>query len=146
MGTSAARRTRSVDDRRSSRGRSFHGCPMSGTVAVVAFVIGFFGSMPMAGPVAVMTVARAAEKAFGAAARLAVGSAVAEAIFAGVSYWGFAHFFGRHPAIVPASNALTAIVLGALGAKFTRYRLPREARTMPRFEERLLGHAGPVVL
>jgi threonine/homoserine/homoserine lactone efflux protein len=98
-------------------------------VCAVAFAFGFLGSMPLAGPIAVMVVSRAARRAFGEALHLGLGAAAAEAVYAGVALWGFATLLARHPDVVPLSHGVTAVVLGILGARFAVWKpRPRKDR------------------
>jgi threonine/homoserine/homoserine lactone efflux protein len=92
-------------------------------VSLVALAFGFFGSMPLAGPIAVLTVSRAARGRFDEALRIAAGAAVAEGIYAGVAFWGFTTFLARNALIVPISHGATAVVLTALGARFVFWRM-----------------------
>jgi len=91
-------------------------------VAVVAFVLGFVGSMPVAGPVGVLVLTRSAEGRFRDALRLALGAATAEAVWAFLAFWGFATFAARHHLVLPISHAVTAIVLLVVGARFVRWK------------------------
>src|SRR5215471_1241504 len=56
-------------------------------VSIVAFVLGFVGSMPVAGPISVMVVSRTAEGNWRAARRIAYGASVAEALYAFLAFW-----------------------------------------------------------
>src|SRR5580700_8301459 len=87
-------------------------------VCLMALVFGFVGSMPLAGPIAVLVISRATQRRFGEALRIGVGAAVAEALYAGFSFWGFTTFLGRHAIVVPISHGVTALVLAALGVRF----------------------------
>src|SRR6185312_8306918 len=92
-------------------------------VCAVALVFGFVGSMPLAGPISVMVVARAARKQFGEALHVGLGAAGAEAIYAGIAFFGFTTILARHPVVVPISHGVTAVVLLALGARFAFWKL-----------------------
>ena len=74
--------------------------------------------MPLAGPVAVLVVSRGAQKEYTAAFRIGFGSAIAEGVYAFLAFWGFATFLAKYPAVLPISNALTAVILFALGGYF----------------------------
>jgi threonine/homoserine/homoserine lactone efflux protein len=91
-------------------------------VCVIAATFGFIGSMPLAGPVAIMTVSRAARKKFGEALRVGLGAAVAEGIYAGGAFFGYTSLLARRAGVVPVSRAATALILGAMGAHFTSWR------------------------
>jgi threonine/homoserine/homoserine lactone efflux protein len=85
---------------------------------IIAFVLGFVGSMPLAGPIAILVLSRAASRRFGEAVRIGLGAAVAEGIYAGFAFWGFTSLFSEHPLLVPVSHGVTAMVLVALGIRF----------------------------
>jgi threonine/homoserine/homoserine lactone efflux protein len=91
-------------------------------VALIAFVLGFVGSMPLAGPVSVMVVSRAGVGRFSEALKLALGASIAEGIYAGVAFWGFATFLASHAIAVPISHAVTAVVLLVVGFHFVRWK------------------------
>jgi threonine/homoserine/homoserine lactone efflux protein len=91
-------------------------------VCAVALVFGFVGSMPLAGPISVMVVARAAQKQFGEALRVGLGAAAAEAIYAGIAFFGFTTLLAHHPVLVPLSHGITAVVLLALGVWFVLWK------------------------
>jgi threonine/homoserine/homoserine lactone efflux protein len=98
-------------------------------MCAVALVFGFVGSMPLAGPIAVMVVSRAARKKFDEALHLGLGGAVAEAVYAGVALWGYTTLLARHPAVDPVSHGVTAVVLGVLGVRFAVWKhRPHEDR------------------
>jgi threonine/homoserine/homoserine lactone efflux protein len=69
-----------------------------------------------------MVVARAAREQFGDALRVGLGAAAAEAIYAGIAFFGFTTILARHPVVVPVSHGITAIVLLALGVRFVFWR------------------------
>lgn len=97
-------------------------------VLLVAFVFGFVGSMPLAGPVALLVFARGVSGDFVAAARIVIGAAVAEGIYAGVAFWGFSILFAGHPLVLPVSRGITAFVLIVVGAYFLTWRPPANPR------------------
>ena len=98
-------------------------------VCLVAFVFGFIGSMPMAGPIAVMVVSRAAKAEHAGAVRVAFGAAIAEGFYAGFAFWGFATFLASHPRVLPWSHGLTALVLVGLGVRFVVWKQKREEKS-----------------
>jgi threonine/homoserine/homoserine lactone efflux protein len=91
-------------------------------ICVVALVFGFMGSMPLAGPIAIMAVARASRGKYGEAMRIGLGAAAAEGIYAGLAFWGFTTFLARHAIVVPISQAVTTIVLTAIGVRFSFWK------------------------
>lgn len=92
-------------------------------VTLVALVLGFVGSMPLAGPISVMVVSRGAEARFNEGLRLAMGSALAEGIYAAVAFAGFATLLVGHPSAVLGAKAITAVVLLVVGVQFARWKL-----------------------
>jgi threonine/homoserine/homoserine lactone efflux protein len=85
---------------------------------VVAFTFGFVGSIPLAGPIAVLMLSRAAQRRFGEAFRVGVGAALAEGTYSGVAFWGFNTFLARNSRVEPISQAAAALVLSTLGVAF----------------------------
>lgn len=108
-------------------------------VCLVALVFGFVGSMPLAGPISVMVVARAARKQFREALYVGLGAAGAEAIYAGVAFFGFTTILARHPIVVPISHGVTAVVLLALGVRFAFWKLKEKKEKKHRKGTLLVG-------
>jgi threonine/homoserine/homoserine lactone efflux protein len=92
------------------------------TICVIAVVFGFVGSMPLAGPVAILAVSRASRGRYGEALRIGLGAAAAEGVYAGIAFWGFTTFLARHAIVVPISHGVTAVVLIAVGVRFVFWR------------------------
>jgi len=95
-------------------------------ICVIAAVFGFVGSMPLAGPIALMAVSRAASKRFGEAVRVGLGAAVAEGLYAGAAFFGYTSLLARRAAVVPFSRGATAVVLCAIGVRFMFWRRKTE--------------------
>lgn len=91
------------------------------TALLFGLVMGFLGAIPVAGPVSAMVIERALDKRFLAAFLLAVGSAVAEGVYAFLAVLGFSAFAER-PWVAPASKAVAAVVLIAVGLSFALRR------------------------
>jgi threonine/homoserine/homoserine lactone efflux protein len=91
-------------------------------ICLIAFAVGFIGSMPLAGPIAVMVVSRAARGQYRDAYRIGLGAAIAEGAYAAIAFWGFATFLSHHPFVVPLSRGVTAVVLIALGVRFVLWK------------------------
>jgi threonine/homoserine/homoserine lactone efflux protein len=96
-------------------------------VCAIALVFGFVGSMPLAGPIALLVVSRAAQKRFGEAIRIACGAAAAEAAYAGAAFFGYTELIARRATVLPISRGATAVVLIVLGVRFVRFS-PTHAR------------------
>jgi threonine/homoserine/homoserine lactone efflux protein len=89
---------------------------------LIALAFGYVGSMPLAGPIAVMQLARGARGQLAEALRLGLGAALAEAIYAGVAFWGYTTLLARHPLLLPVSHGVTAVVLIGLGIRFALWK------------------------
>ena len=88
--------------------------------ALIGFLFGLIGSMPVAGPIAVIVFARGVEGRFRSGLAVGVGGALAETIYAFLAFWGFSAFLAQYPWVLPASRAVAAVVLTALGIAFLR--------------------------
>ena len=86
-------------------------------ICAIALAFGFFGSTPLAGPISLLVVSRAARGRFEDARRIGWGAAIAEMFYAGFAFWGFATFFSRYAFIVPLSHGVTAVILVLLGLR-----------------------------
>lgn len=108
---------------------------------LVAFGFGFIGSIPLTGPIAVMVLSASVQKRFGAALRIGLGAALAEALYATVAFWGFSTFLANRPAILPISHGLSVVVLLLLGVYFFRWKPEEDVHDGParRFSGFLLG-------
>jgi threonine/homoserine/homoserine lactone efflux protein len=95
-------------------------------VSLVAFVFAFVGSLPLAGPIALLVVSNGAGARYREALRIAFGAAIAEGVYASLAFWGFATFLARHALVLPISHGITAIVLCGLGARFLFYKQKKE--------------------
>jgi threonine/homoserine/homoserine lactone efflux protein len=98
-------------------------------VSAVAFVFAFVGSMPVAGPGAILVVSRAALREYKSALLVALGGALAEGVYAGLSFWGFATFLARHQVVLPISHGISAVVMIGLGGYFVFWRPRRLEET-----------------
>ena len=117
------------------------------------FAMGFFGAIPVAGPVSAMVVERALDKRFAAGLLLAAGSSIAEGFYAALAVLGFSAL-ADHPWVAPASKLVAGVVLIALGLVFSRRRArpsapdlddatPHRTESLPR--EALLGFTVTIV-
>ncbi len=91
--------------------------------AVIGFLFGFLGSMPVAGPIAVLVFSRGVDGRHRSGLSIAVGGAVAEGVYACLAFWGFAEFLARYPVMVPISRAAAVVVLTILGVVFLRRKV-----------------------
>lgn len=106
--------------------------------ALIGFCFGFFGSVPVAGPIAALVLQRGLVGRFRAGALIGVGAAVAEAGYAFLAFWGFATFLVKYPLVEPISRLLAALILVGLGVSFARYAGAR-ASNDKRPEDTTLG-------
>jgi threonine/homoserine/homoserine lactone efflux protein len=83
------------------------------------FLCGFIGSMPLAGPIALLVFGRGVRGAFRSGLAIALGSAIAESGYAFLAYWGVGELLSRHSELVLASRGLASVILGGLGLYFT---------------------------
>jgi threonine/homoserine/homoserine lactone efflux protein len=98
-------------------------------ICVMALLFGFIGSMPLAGPIAIIAVSRASRGKYGEALRIGLGAAAAEGVYAGIAFWGYTTFLARHAIVVPISHGATAIVLVAIGVRFAFWKPPDAKET-----------------
>jgi threonine/homoserine/homoserine lactone efflux protein len=94
---------------------------------LLGFAFGFIGSMPVAGPVAILVFGRGLQNRARSGVYLAAGSAVAESVYAFLAFWGFSALLKQYPWIEPVSRALAAVILTALGLRFALARQQPEA-------------------
>ena len=112
--------------------------------AVIGFAFGFIGSMPIAGPIAALVFYRGLEDRTRGAIALAFGASIAEAVYAGLAFWGFAELITEYHWIDPLSRGAAAVILLFVGFHFT-FRLrsrPKRASSNPRVGQKrsfLLG-------
>jgi threonine/homoserine/homoserine lactone efflux protein len=89
------------------------------TVALLGFVFGFIGSMPVAGPIAILVFGRGLEGRLRSGVYLAVGAAIAESVYAYFAYWGFSELLSHNDWIEPVTRTAAAVLLIGLGLHFT---------------------------
>jgi threonine/homoserine/homoserine lactone efflux protein len=101
---------------------------------LIGFIAAFCTSMPVAGPVAAIIVRRAIGGRYQGAFMVAVGSGVAESIYAFSALWGFSTYLSDYPIVLPLSKLLAALILIILGLFFTRHHTTEEeaAATPPK--------------
>jgi threonine/homoserine/homoserine lactone efflux protein len=99
------------------------------SAALLGFCFGFIGSMPVAGPIAVLVFGRGLEDRARNGLFLASGAAIAESVYAYLAFWGFSAFLTSYPWIEPTSRIAAAIILTSLGVHFYRRKpTPEGAR------------------
>lgn len=90
------------------------------TAVLFGFVLGALGSIPVAGPISALVIARGIQGRFKAGAFIALGGGTVEAIYCFLAFWGFSQFLEDHPIIEPISRGVSALVLLILGIVFIR--------------------------
>ena len=88
------------------------------TAALLGFVLGFVGSMPLVGPIAILVFTRGVENRARNGFYLALGAALAESGYAYLAFWGFSQLLERYPWIEPTTRAVGAVILTGLGLRF----------------------------
>jgi threonine/homoserine/homoserine lactone efflux protein len=115
-----------------------HYGPVLALALLVGFLFGFLGSMPIAGPTAVVVVAKGLDDKFWPGVYIAVGAAVAESVYAFMAFWGLTSVLSRFPILLPASRLFGCVLLIALGSYFAGRKKKDEQR--PRDETDRLGY------
>jgi threonine/homoserine/homoserine lactone efflux protein len=85
---------------------------------LIGLAFGFFGSMPVAGPTAVVLVSKGLDNKVGAGIYIAAGAAAAESVYAFMAFWGLTAVLSRFPVLLPASRLVGAALLAGLGLYF----------------------------
>jgi threonine/homoserine/homoserine lactone efflux protein len=91
-------------------------------VSLVAFCLGLFGSIPPAGPVALIVISRIFEHRYHAALLVGLGAAAAEGLYAFAAFFCFAALLPHAEAIRPVAHAVTAVVLFVCGIRFSVWK------------------------
>lgn len=90
--------------------------------ALVGFVFGFIGSVPVAGPIAVLVLERSLAMRYADAEGIAVGGALAESVYAGAAFLGLGMLIERYPFLLVVARAVGALVLFGVAAALLRGR------------------------
>lgn len=88
------------------------------TAALLGVLLGFIGSMPVAGPIALLVVRKGLKGRYDEGAAVALGASVPEAVYCGMALLGFDFLFERYPVVSSASQVIGAIMLLMLGFAF----------------------------
>lgn len=89
---------------------------------LIGFAFGFLGSVPVAGPIAVLVLRLGLGDEARRARYLAMGGALAEGLYALLAFWGLSEVLGGHPGLLPASRLLGAMVCLLLGSYLLVHR------------------------
>lgn len=94
---------------------------------LIGVAFGFFGSMPIAGPIAALVVQRGLAGRYRSGVFIALGAAIPEGGFAYLAFWGFSTFLAKYAWIDPVARGAAVVILVALALAFSRQRdEPRE--------------------
>ncbi len=85
---------------------------------LVGLLFGFFGSMPIAGPTAVVLVSKGLDNQIRAGMHIAAGAAAAESGYVFMAFLGLTSVLSRFPVLLPASRLLGCLLLIGLGLYF----------------------------
>jgi threonine/homoserine/homoserine lactone efflux protein len=85
---------------------------------ILGLALGFFGSMPVAGPISILVLKYALENRRREALSLSIGASIAEAAYAFVAFWGLSSVLVRYPSVLPVMRMVGALVLICIGAYF----------------------------
>lgn len=99
--------------------------------AIVGVVLGFIGSMPVAGPIALLVLGRGLENRSRNGLALALGAAIAESVYAYLAFWGFGAVLARYAWIEKVAHFGAALALIALGVHFYRRQHKASAVSIP---------------
>jgi len=88
--------------------------------ALLGFVLGWLGSMPIGGPVSLFVFKRGATGRYRDGILLSIGAAVAEAAYCAAALYGYELLMDRWPMARPVFAILGALVMIALGIHFMR--------------------------
>src|SRR5689334_9727600 len=80
----------------------------------VGLVLGFFGSIPVAGPASILVLKNALEKGHRQGIDIAAGAAIGESVYAFVAFWGLTTVLEEFPVLVPASKIAGAVLVIAV--------------------------------
>src|SRR5690606_5142629 len=98
--------------------------------AAIGSLFGFVGSVPVAGPIAILVLARGLGGRLRRGLCISMSPAVAEGIYAFLAFWGFGTLLAEYPWITPVSRGAGAVILLTLGVIFVRPARP-SVETVP---------------
>jgi threonine/homoserine/homoserine lactone efflux protein len=105
--------------------------------ALLGFLFGWFGSVPVAGPIAALVVTRGMQGRFRAGVYVALGGGMVEAGYAFLAFLGFSTLLTDYPLVVPISRGVAAVVLLVLGIIFARPQPEQQKSDIPPRESAL---------
>lgn len=110
---------------------------------VVGLCAGFIGSIPIAGPIAVLVLETGLEGKHREAVHIVIGSAVAESLYAALAFLGVSSLVNRFPNALPVERIVGAIVIIIVGGYFafrkTKPATPHTDVAAPKKRKWLVG-------
>jgi threonine/homoserine/homoserine lactone efflux protein len=103
---------------------------------VVGIVLGFVGSIPVAGPTSVIVLKNTLEKGNREGLDIAVGAGVAEAIYAFIAFWGLAAAILRFPTMVYWARMVAGVLIALVGVWLVVRRSGAKQRRQARAADR----------
>jgi len=85
------------------------------TALIVGLALGFFGSIPVAGPISILVLKDALEKGHRQGFHIALGAAAGESVYAFVAFWGLTTVLETFPVLMPISKIAGAVLVIVLG-------------------------------
>lgn len=132
FGLGTATDVRGFSERSGSTGRfEIQAGEMLLGAAILGFACGFVGSIPVAGPIAVLVTSRGLQDRVQSALYLASGAALAEGAYAYLAFWGFSEYLTRCAWVEPASRIAVAVVSIGLGLRFVSRPHPEPTPEAP---------------
>jgi threonine/homoserine/homoserine lactone efflux protein len=103
---------------------------------IVGLVLGFFGSIPVAGPISILVLKDALEKGHRQGFHIALGAAAGESVYAFVAFWGLTTVLETFPVLIPISKIAGAVLVIALGIYLVVRRPKQTEMTTAKLAER----------
>lgn len=96
------------------------------STALIGFVMGAAGSIPLAGPITMLVLGFGLEGRIRQAGLVALGSALPESLYAGLALWGFGALVAQFKWVGPTSQGIAIAVLLGVGL-YLMLRPPRSS-------------------
>jgi threonine/homoserine/homoserine lactone efflux protein len=106
------------------------------TALIVGLALGFFGSIPVAGPISILVLKDALEKGHRQGFHIALGAAGGESVYAFVAFWGLTTVLETFPVLIPISKIAGAVLVIALGIYLVVRRPKQTEVTTAKLAER----------
>lgn len=96
------------------------------TASLLGLALGFIGSMPVAGPIALLVLRKGLRGRYEEGVALALGAAISEAAYCALALLGFDYLFVRYPIVESASRVIGGMLLIGLGIGFAVMKTKEE--------------------